>query len=295
MLHRYNKGDVQRQEATDGYFKAAASFWKEVYADSSVLASVYQDRLRVVLEFVDRVGLAQSSDVLDVGCGAGYAAAALARRGYMVEAVDPVEEMVESTHKLAVEAGLEHRLNSRKGDIHGLPFPDGTFALVLAIGVLPWLPSIECPVREMCRVLRPGGYLITTVDNRWAVRWVLEPRTSPLLRPARDLVKRVMWSARREPAVQARGASMGELDAVIRASGMEKVAAVTLGFGPLTVFNREFLGPSTGQKLHRCLQGLADRGFPVLRNSGSHYVVLARKESGLDGLAPGQAAGTAPG
>jgi len=49
-----------------------------------------------------------------------------------------------------------------------------------------------------------------------------------------------------------------------------------LGFGPFWLLNR-LLPQAFGVKLHRALQGLADRGVPVLRSAGAQYITLSRK------------------
>ena len=67
--------------------------------------------------------------------------------------------MVDSTEERVNRAGQEQRVRTGQGDVHSLCFPNETFDLVLAIGVLPWLPSIEQPLREMARVLKPGVIL----------------------------------------------------------------------------------------------------------------------------------------
>src|SRR5262249_23634207 len=148
----------------------------------------------------------------------------IAKQGYLVDAIDPVQTMIESTRSLARQAGLDQRVRTNLGDVHALSFPTGKFALILAVGVLPWLPLIEQPVREMCRVLRPGGHLIVTVDNRWALRWLLEPQTSPLLTSAKRMLRRVIPRPEpSEPRVQSFLTSIWDFDALLNAAGLEKL------------------------------------------------------------------------
>src|SRR5262249_37036596 len=172
------------------------------------------------------------------------------------------------------------QVKTNLGDVHALSFPAGTFALILAIGVLPWLPSSDQPLLEMCRVLRPGGYLIITVDNRWALRWLLEPHTSPLLTPAKRMVRRVIPRPKpTDPRVQSFLTSISNFDALLDATGLEKLDGMTLGFGPFTFFGHHLLPDDVGLKMHRMLQSLVQRQFPVLRSLGSQYIVLARKRA----------------
>jgi SAM-dependent methyltransferase len=267
------------QEHLNLYFQKMASYWVEVYENKGLQDVIYQERLQLLLGFVDRIDLSPNPCALDIGCGAGHAAVDIAKRGYLVDAIDPVQTMVESTRNLAKQAGLDDRVKTNLADVHALSFPSDTFGLVLAIGVLPWLPSIEQPVREMWRVLRPGGHLIVTIDNRWALRWLLEPQTSPLLTSAKRILRRWIPRRRIKPVVQPSLTSIWALDALLNATGFEKLDAITIGFGPFTFFEHLILPDRVGLRMHQVLQRLAQRQTPLLFLLGSQYIVFARKKT----------------
>jgi ubiquinone/menaquinone biosynthesis C-methylase UbiE len=277
MLIRRVPDTKDYQEDLNFYFQKMAAYWMEVYENKELQDLIYQERLQCVLECVDRIGLSPNPSALDIGCGAGHAAVNIAKRGYFVDAIDPVETMIESTRNLAKQAGLDGSVRTNLGDVHALSFPSDTFALVLAIGVLPWLPSIEQPMREMWRVLRPKGHLIVAVDNRWALRWVLEPQTSPLLRPLKTIVRRWIPRRRPKPTVQPSLTSIWAFDALLDATGFEKLDGISLGFGPFTFFGHHIFPDGIGLKTHRLIQRLAQRKTRVFRLLGSQYIVLARK------------------
>jgi ubiquinone/menaquinone biosynthesis C-methylase UbiE len=264
------------QKVVNSHFAEVASEWAEIYEHEGVREFVFQERLRIVLDIVERIGLPAQTRVLDVGCGAGFGTIGLAKMGYVVDAVDPVQAMVDATCERASRAGQERRVRGGLGDVHALCFPNETFGLVLAIGVLPWLSSPEQPLQEMCRVLRRGGYLIVTADNSWGLRNLLEPLTNPVLQPAVEPARRLLHR-RRRPRAPGYRISVRHCDALLDASGLEKVESLTFGFGPFTVFRRELLPYSFGLRVHRRLQGLADRGFPMLCSSGTEYIALVKK------------------
>jgi SAM-dependent methyltransferase len=270
---------TRHQRLVDSHFREAAPYWADIYErDDDVDAAIYRRRLRTVLDLVQQIALPERSRVLEIGSGAGYATLALARGGHKVDAIDAIETMVEATRDRVAGAGLAASVNCRLGDIHALDFPDGAFGLVVAMGVLPWLPSIERPLREMSRVLRPSGYALVTVDNRWGLRQVLEPYTCPLLRPAKQAVKTVLAPFRqRKIRSLTHSISIKRCEASFRAAGLDKVLGVTIGFGPFTIFNHAAIPAGIGMMLHRYLQALADRGVRGLRSAGSQYVILARK------------------
>lgn len=270
------------QNLVNSHFDSVSSYWAEVYErNDDINALIFQERLALVLELVNSVALPRHKRVMEIGCGAGHATVALAGAGYVVDAIDAVQAMADAAHARAAQAGLASRVSSGLGDIHKLAFPDGTFGLVLAIGVLPWLTTMDEAVREIGRVLEPGGYAIVSVENRWGLPQLVEPFTNPVLSPAKALVKNILrhCGRRKGPALNHTTAKR-EFDALLHDAGLDKLAGVTLGFGPFTVFNRELLPPSMGLGVHYFLQGLADRRVPVIRSSGHQYIVLARKHDG---------------
>ena len=78
------------------HFEFEASLWKEIYESDTVEAAVYQTRQERVLQLVDDLGLRPGARVLEIGCGAGWNAAALTRRGFRVHAIDLVPAMLQA-------------------------------------------------------------------------------------------------------------------------------------------------------------------------------------------------------
>jgi ubiquinone/menaquinone biosynthesis C-methylase UbiE len=271
---------TDQQKLVDSYFHQEASYWEKIYDGTGVMELVHQERLRVILDLVDKFAPYRVSRVLDIGCGAGQAAVALAGRGHIVHAVDSVFEMVELTRNGAARAHLESRVRCARGDIHFLPFNDDTFNVIVAAGILPWVPSTERALKEMGRVLRPGGCLILSTDNLWGLCWFLDPLTNPLLKPlkerARNFVRRSGSPAHR---VCVQMISVGECRRLLEANGLRMLTGTTLGFGPFSLFRREILPRAAGLRLHRQLQTLADRGYPLFRSAGAQYIVAAEKRA----------------
>src|SRR5690348_9682026 len=180
------------QRQLDIYFDAAAGYWNDVYSRQDVNGAVYQERRRRVLEFCGRLDLPPESWVLEIGCGAGFTSVALALRGYHVHAVDTVPAMLKLARQHASEAGVGDQIRMLLADTHHLPFSDESFRLVLAIGVIPWLPSAPPAIREMARVLAPGGGLVVSADHAWGLHRVLDPTSSPLTAPLREKLRKVL-------------------------------------------------------------------------------------------------------
>jgi 2-polyprenyl-3-methyl-5-hydroxy-6-metoxy-1,4-benzoquinol methylase len=266
------------QEVVNAYFRHETPYWTAIYQGQGIIEATHQFRLRTALEMVDSLRLEPGARGLDVGCGAGLAAAELARRGLQVDALDAVETMIVAARRCAVELGVEGRVTMRVGNVHALPFADETFSLVLALGVLPWLPECEKPLREMSRVLRRGGHLIASVDTRWQLRSVLDPFASPLFAGPRKVAAAILGH-RRGPADGAHSSvvALRDFQRVLRATGFQKVRGLALGFGPFTLFERQVLPIMIGLKLQDWLHAMAERGTPIIRSAGSQYLVLAQK------------------
>lgn len=103
-------------------------------------------------------------DVLDVGCGTGYVVALYAQGGANVTGVDLAERSVELTRKRLAWRNLKACV--QEANAEELPFPDGSFDLVTAYGVLHHTPDTERAMREAFRVLRPGGRTIMMFYHR---------------------------------------------------------------------------------------------------------------------------------
>ncbi|MGB8955085.1 MAG: class I SAM-dependent methyltransferase [Tumebacillaceae bacterium] len=109
-------------------------------------------------EVLERESLGKTSIVLDAGCGTGQTAAYLARRfGCDVTALDRHQLMLQKAANRFRREGVSVRLT--QGDIHALPFDEGTFDLVLVESVTIFT-DIPKALAEYARVLRRGGILL---------------------------------------------------------------------------------------------------------------------------------------
>jgi SAM-dependent methyltransferase len=99
----------------------------------------------------------RAKEIVDVGCGTGAILKKLGNPEKNV-GIDLAPEAVSFCH----QRGLN---NVRQGDILALPFPDASFEAVICSSVLyhQWVTDVEGAVREMHRVLRPGGTLLINV------------------------------------------------------------------------------------------------------------------------------------
>ncbi len=109
--------------------------------------------------FFARLPAVEDRDVLELGCGYGGMLEALGERGARAVGLDPEERRV----AFARERGL----NAMAGVAEDMPFPPGSFDLVVSDSVLEHLHDIRQVLEESARVLRPGGQFVATWGPAW--------------------------------------------------------------------------------------------------------------------------------
>ncbi len=191
--------------------------------------------------------------VLDVGCGDGRAA------GLWFQSHDCSYIGVDISANAVRDAqalGLDARLIE---DASVLPFPDGTFDLVVCIEVFEHLFQPQLAAAEISRVLKPGGVLFATVPNMAYWRRRLDLAMLGRWNPVGDnLSVEQPW---RDPHI--RFFNRGALRRMLRTSGYASVRVGGHGGG----FIRDVpwvgrrLGGGAGTRLYRCLERLAPAVF----------------------------------
>jgi protein-L-isoaspartate O-methyltransferase len=110
----------------------------------------------------EALGLRAGETVLEVGPGTGYytlaVAEVLAPAG-ILHIVDLQPQMLDHTTRRAREAGIDNVV-AREGDARRLPYDDTTFDAAYLVAVLGEIPDQDAALRELSRVLRPGGRIV---------------------------------------------------------------------------------------------------------------------------------------
>jgi SAM-dependent methyltransferase len=118
----------------------------------------YRGRRVVIDAVLDRLALAPDSRILDAGCGSGRNMVALALRG-TVTGVEPAPQSLAVARERDVGPVLPGSLDAR------LPLDDGTFDLAVALDVLEHVRDDDTALRELARVVAPGGRVLVTVPQ----------------------------------------------------------------------------------------------------------------------------------
>jgi len=104
---------------------------------------------------VRHAGITANQRVLDVACGTGVVAITSARSGARVSALDLTPQLLERARENAQAARVE--IDFREGDVEQLPFEDNAFDAVLSQFGHMFAPRPDVALKEMLRVLKPGG------------------------------------------------------------------------------------------------------------------------------------------
>ncbi len=119
------------------------------------LPSLEADVAKLVHRISPFVALPAGARVLDLGAAQGVTVAALRRAGFDAVGVEPWDEARAASDSVAEQAGLPVEVVA--GSASSIPFPDGTFQLVHAQSVMEHVPDLPAALREIARVVRPGG------------------------------------------------------------------------------------------------------------------------------------------
>jgi ubiquinone/menaquinone biosynthesis C-methylase UbiE len=113
-----------------------------------------------------QINIEKHFTVLDVGCGGGRTVsklAAIAAQG-KVYGVDYSEDSVAATKSINAQPIAAGRVEVRHGSVSQLPFSDAMFDLVTAVETHFWWPNLPADMREIFRVLKPGGTFLIIAE-----------------------------------------------------------------------------------------------------------------------------------
>jgi 2-polyprenyl-3-methyl-5-hydroxy-6-metoxy-1,4-benzoquinol methylase len=200
--------------------------------------------------------------VLDVGCGTGYHLADLRRRGFAVAGIDGSEAMLSE----ASRRGADARLGA--ADVEAIPFRSGAFDYVLCVEVLRYLPQALPCLREIARVLRPGGVCLLTATPLLNLNgYALVNRLTSAV-PVPGFTRLRQYFAR-----------SAELRREMIAAGFCPPDIHGVYFGPVNWLERlaPRVVPAALRRWEQTDAALADR--PLLREFSNMFLVHARRDA----------------
>ena len=123
------------------------------------------------LRFLEMVGPGPRERTLEIGCGKGGLLHILRQQGRDVRGVEIDEWMIAESRRLYGDLPIT------ASDGYELGYPDGMFDVVISFDVIEHIPDTDRHLREVHRLLRPGGRYLLQTPNRWTntvfetIRW----------------------------------------------------------------------------------------------------------------------------
>ncbi|WFE29253.1 methyltransferase domain-containing protein [Solwaraspora sp. WMMD791] len=121
-------------------------------------ATLTEAVLRITQKVTDTLGLRRGEHLMDAGCGPGGTAVYLATtHDVRITGITLSEFELHRATTRARRAGVDDRVRFQLADFMALPYRTGSFDAVLALESLQNAPDLDLALRELFRVLRPGG------------------------------------------------------------------------------------------------------------------------------------------
>jgi SAM-dependent methyltransferase len=219
-----------------------------------------EEALRLLVEFS---GAGPGDTVLDVACGPGLVVCAFASVVSHATGIDVTPAMIARAEELAAEKRLAN-VSWRVGDVLPLPYPEGTFSLVVSRFAFHHFPDPRAVLAEMKRVCAPGGRVV-----------LVDVATSD--DPARAAAFNAMEKLR-DPS-HVRALTRAELEGLFGEVGLPapRATAYQLKSEVEGLLERSFPAPGDAERIRRMfVDALADDALGVgVRRRSSGEIVFA--------------------
>ncbi len=191
----------------------AGEYDVERYGDATVTQVSYLTRRDLTCAMMEGV----SGNILDVGCGPGPFIARMDREDRKLYAVDLSANMVAEAFKRKMNAGREFQ--GFASNLVELGIGDEVFDGVICIGVMGYIKDPDRALKEIYRVLKPGGVAVIQTSNAWAIKEILYESVVPRIK--RLLGRKDTSSYGFDFDLKAYG--RGKFNRMLRAAGLEIV------------------------------------------------------------------------
>jgi len=220
MVATQTPGPVNADPAELAKFSALAHRWWDPTSEFRPLHEINPLRLAHIEKLAG--GLA-GKRVLDVGCGGGILAEAMAASGAQVTGIDLAEKplQVASLHKIETGSSVEYRLVAAEAIAEEMP---GAFDVVTCMEMLEHVPDPASIVRAVAKLAKPGGHVFFSTINR-------NPKSFLFAIVGAEYVLNLLPRGTHE---YAKFITPSELAAFCRASGLEPNDLTGMTYNPLT-------------------------------------------------------------
>ncbi|MDQ3286547.1 MAG: class I SAM-dependent methyltransferase [Actinomycetota bacterium] len=170
-----------------GSAKDVQAFFERVATDWDTMRLAYYDE-RVIEKMAEVAGIAEGSEIADVGTGTGFVAAGLAPRVKRVIGIDNASAMLRVAHENLDYLGVSNA-ELLVGDLAVLPLADNSVDAAFANMVLHHAVDPDAMLKEMARIVRPGGTIVLTDEVEHSYEWMREEHADVWLGFTREQVE----------------------------------------------------------------------------------------------------------
>lgn len=301
---------VEKQWSIDkNVYKMQCFYQKGNRCYDSFYGHRQQVRQKRILQYLDDLQLQKGSKILELGYAAGMAAVEVLKRGFNISGVDISERFRKLATKNCQQIRTDATFDFRVGNAEKLDFPNDHFDCVIELAVLHYLENpLDC-MKEVHRVLKPGGYFMLSQRNKygigcldsslktlrgliylttkreyelmWANTFLIHPAImfSSLFSPLSKTIRRSrdkLIAHRDLGLVKKRAFSFNDLKKMLEKSNFKVIRYDGSGYLSKTC-NRFF--PGTARRIDDYLQNANDKQkIPGIHHFGNSVVFLAQKK-----------------
>ncbi len=200
-------------------FGALAHRWWDPHGDMRPLHEINPLRL----DWIDRLAALAGKRVLDVGCGGGILAEAMAQRGARVTGIDLSAKPLRVAQLHALESGVQVDYRETSAEAMAAESPAG-YEIVTCMEMLEHVPDPASTVRACSALAKPGGWVFFSTINR-------NPKSFLFAIVGAEYVLRLLPRGTHEYAKLIRPS---ELAAMARQASLEVVEILGMTYNPLT-------------------------------------------------------------
>ncbi len=127
------------------------------------------DRCDYIESCITRVfgkGALAQQEILEIGCGGGLICQDLAQRKALMVGIDPSRNALAVARKHTQKSGFGQNVYYQQGYAEALPYADGIFSVIVCLDVLEHVHDLPATIKEVARVLAPGGVFVFDTINR---------------------------------------------------------------------------------------------------------------------------------
>lgn len=285
--------EYSRQDTVKEYFSTRSEYWNNLYnpSGSEDLFTRFElsKRKDIVFSLISEIPADHLSSALDLGCGAGHYLAQLAMMNLDCTGVDISDEMLDLTRDKLVSQSTPG-VKLVQSNCNNIPIQDQSFDLILCVGLLEYLDNEDDTLREIKRLLTPGGFAIVTFPNLIKLRNLLNPyyylvrlwtyffeRQHAPSGPENPSEENATYQYGKSTVTRYR---LGQVRKLLKRSSFKIIAEQPCCYGPFALWKESRCSTETSAKTSDFLENIQKhKGLGFLHHFANRWVILIQPET----------------